>query len=39
MGHDKTVELLIKGEIDVNIRDTFFYTALDIGLYEIKLMK
>jgi len=36
-GHDKTVELLIKRGIDVNIKDICGYTALHRGLYKIKL--
>jgi hypothetical protein len=31
MGHDKTVELLIKGGIDVNIKDEWGRTALYRG--------
>jgi hypothetical protein len=36
-GCDKTVELLIKGGIDVNLTDKDGRTALYWGLYKIKL--
>jgi hypothetical protein len=36
-GHEKTVEMLIKGGIDVNIKANNGKTALHNGLYKIKL--
>jgi ankyrin repeat protein len=36
-GHEKTVEMLIKGGIDVNIKDKYGDTALHFGLSKIKL--
>jgi|LakMenEpi03Aug12_release.lakeMendotaPanAssembly.Ray.scaffolds.fasta_scaffold6498702_2 ankyrin repeat protein len=35
MGHDKIVELLIKGGIDLNKRDINGATALHEGFYKI----
>ncbi len=37
MGYDKIVEMLIKGGIDVNIKDKDGATALHYGLYKMKL--